>query len=100
VSIGLRSEDDAGANGLSVEEHRARPAHPVLAAQMGSRQAGLTERVGKGPVWAGVECRVFPIEPAPHGYMLRRQFTRHAYLHRLNRLTRRATNGPGQKTYH
>ena len=66
VPVGLRGEDDAGANGLAVQQDGARPANPVLAAKMKARQAGVPKGVGKRPMPGNVERRVCSIEPAAH----------------------------------
>jgi hypothetical protein len=68
VPVGLHREDDAGADGLAVEQDRARPAHTLLAAEMEAGEACLTERVGERPMLGYVERRVRPVDSAPHSH--------------------------------
>ena len=48
-AVGLHGEHQAGAHRVAVEQHRARPAHAVLAAEVGAGEGEvLAEDVGQG----------------------------------------------------
>ena len=67
VPLRLGGEDDAGADGLAVEQDRARPAHSVLAAEVRPRQARVPQGIGQRPVRGRVQSRLLAVQAAAHG---------------------------------
>ena len=64
--LALHRQGEAGEHGPAVEEHRARPALPQLAAVLGAGQAHLLpENFQERVVDGGQELPVLPVHPEP-----------------------------------